>query len=233
MKATHYLAAAVAGLSVAAASSASAAIVLDYTPFSFSGANLDYALHNTGDATGTTVQLDVQGEPFLVNLTSVSSLDQGGNGGGFAIVNGTPTFDELLITPDNFAGFTAFQFDIEGQNKLPGSNANIQYGTFDLGYTLLGGSLGSLFVNIPTNTKVRLYGDAGEVFTSLTLSNLQGTRQGQAVAADFATIRQMSFNAAPGAVPEPATWAMMLTGFFGLGGVLRGRKANALGIQPA
>jgi hypothetical protein len=27
------------------------------------------------------------------------------------------------------------------------------------------------------------------------------------------------------AIPEPATWAMMLTGFFGLGGVLRRRRA--------
>ncbi|HKR87036.1 MAG TPA: PEPxxWA-CTERM sorting domain-containing protein, partial [Phenylobacterium sp.] len=26
------------------------------------------------------------------------------------------------------------------------------------------------------------------------------------------------------AVPEPATWAMMLTGFFGLGGMLRARR---------
>ncbi|MGZ6016329.1 MAG: PEPxxWA-CTERM sorting domain-containing protein, partial [Phenylobacterium sp.] len=31
------------------------------------------------------------------------------------------------------------------------------------------------------------------------------------------------FNA--GGVPEPATWAMMLTGFFGLGSMLRRRRA--------
>ncbi|MGH7016430.1 MAG: PEPxxWA-CTERM sorting domain-containing protein [Caulobacteraceae bacterium] len=30
--------------------------------------------------------------------------------------------------------------------------------------------------------------------------------------------------AVPSAVPEPATWAMMLVGFFGLGGVLRSRR---------
>ena len=30
-----------------------------------------------------------------------------------------------------------------------------------------------------------------------------------------------------GAVPEPATWAMMLMGFFGLGAALRGRRELA------
>lgn len=34
-------------------------------------------------------------------------------------------------------------------------------------------------------------------------------------------------NGGVGAVPEPATWAMMLLGFFGLGGVLRRRSAIA------
>ncbi|THD59164.1 MAG: PEP-CTERM sorting domain-containing protein [Phenylobacterium sp.] len=31
----------------------------------------------------------------------------------------------------------------------------------------------------------------------------------------------------PNAVPEPATWALMLTGFFGVGGMLRRRQAAA------
>lgn len=34
--------------------------------------------------------------------------------------------------------------------------------------------------------------------------------------------------AATGGVPEPATWAMMIMGFFGLGGVLRSRRALRL-----
>jgi hypothetical protein len=33
---------------------------------------------------------------------------------------------------------------------------------------------------------------------------------------------------AVGVVPEPATWAMMLTGFFGMGAMLRSRRRNAL-----
>ena len=33
-----------------------------------------------------------------------------------------------------------------------------------------------------------------------------------------------------GVVPEPATWAMMLLGFFGMGSVLRGNRKTALGL---
>ena len=36
--------------------------------------------------------------------------------------------------------------------------------------------------------------------------------------------------AAPGGVPEPATWGLMLVGFFGAGSVLRGRRRA---LQPA
>lgn len=36
-----------------------------------------------------------------------------------------------------------------------------------------------------------------------------------------------SFTATPGAVPEPATWAMMLLGFFGMGTMLRQRSKIA------
>jgi hypothetical protein len=31
----------------------------------------------------------------------------------------------------------------------------------------------------------------------------------------------------PDAIPEPSTWAMMLVGFFGLGGLLRRRRPKA------
>jgi len=30
----------------------------------------------------------------------------------------------------------------------------------------------------------------------------------------------------PGGIPEPATWAMMITGFFGVGVALRRRKPS-------
>jgi hypothetical protein len=33
-----------------------------------------------------------------------------------------------------------------------------------------------------------------------------------------------------GAVPEPATWAMMLVGFGGIGAALRGRRSRAPGL---
>ncbi len=33
-------------------------------------------------------------------------------------------------------------------------------------------------------------------------------------------------NGAPGGVPEPATWAMMMSGLFGMGAVLRARRTT-------
>jgi hypothetical protein len=45
----------------------------------------------------------------------------------------------------------------------------------------------------------------------------------------FFEVKQLSFNAAPGAVPEPGSWAMMLLGFAGIGAsVRRARKSGRL-----
>lgn len=41
---------------------------------------------------------------------------------------------------------------------------------------------------------------------------------------DFYNIQMASFDSHDGGVPEPATWAMMLMGFFGLGATLRRRQ---------
>lgn len=42
---------------------------------------------------------------------------------------------------------------------------------------------------------------------------------------DSFKLRYVQVNAAP-AVPEPATWAMMLLGFFGIGAAMRGRRSG-------
>lgn len=52
------------------------------------------------------------------------------------------------------------------------------------------------------------------------------------LAFDFMTIGDIGqVTNPPGAVPEPATWAMMLLGFFGIGLSLRSRRAKVTGLR--
>jgi len=62
-------------------------------------------------------------------------------------------------------------------------------------------------------------------FTLTVPQNYHGGRDSDVYAADF-IVTNVDVSGVPCAsgAPEPATWAMMLTGFFGMGAVLRGRK---------
>jgi hypothetical protein len=62
-----------------------------------------------------------------------------------------------------------------------------------------------------TNGLFQLRGDAGETFTSITLSSSSNSFEID--------------NLAVGGVPEPATWAMMITGFAGMGAMIRRRRS--------
>ena len=246
-----FTATAAAAFAVAFGSAASAAVLVDVGV----GGHLTYHLHNTADATEPVVTLDVQGESYLVDLAATTGgnpddLNQGGAGGGFAIVNGTPLFDTVLIDPTNFAGFDELQFFLAYQPTIPNPtepppNLGINYGSFTLAYTFVGGGGGSTTVTIENgNQRFRLFGNNNEVFSTVTLSNLQGTAQDGhndpliMVPADFENIRQVSFEAAafdpcfsnptgPGCgvtVPEPGTWALMIVGFGAVGYAIRRRR---------
>ncbi|HYZ47772.1 MAG TPA: PEPxxWA-CTERM sorting domain-containing protein [Sphingomonas sp.] len=165
-------------------------------------------------------------------------LNQGGAGNGFAIVSGTPRFDEITIDPQNFDGFSKLQFFLAYQAKTPNPTSpppqlNIDYGTFLLSYTLVGGGSGSTLVSIQNgNQRFQLFGDAGEVFSSVTLSKLKGSAHDGpgspfVVNAAFDNIRQISFEAAA-SVPEPASWALMLGGFGVLGVAARRRRRTVV-----
>ena len=51
-----------------------------------------------------------------------------------------------------------------------------------------------------------------------------GTSNGGTVGTDIDAVGAISTRRPMAAVPEPATWAMMITGFFGLGTVLRSSR---------
>jgi hypothetical protein len=54
-------------------------------------------------------------------------------------------------------------------------------------------------------------GDGGGISDRIVVSNIEGHAD-------------LKFSSDPGALPEPAVWSMMLTGFFGMGAMLRRRK---------
>lgn len=84
---------------------------------------------------------------------------------------------------------------------------------------------------LDTTGGVRFYGaqrfDFSEVETQFLTFEMSGCPQGGG-AYNGCSMGEVVFGgAAAGAVPEPATWAMMILGFFGLGAVMRRRKPFA------
>lgn len=104
----------------------------------------------------------------------------------------------------------SFGADNIGTILLNGANTGISTASF---FSLSGFNISSGFV-AGLNTLDFSVVDQGAP-TALRVDNLAGT-------ADLAAI---------GGVPEPATWAMMLLGFFGLGGVLRNRRRQSFSFS--
>ena len=106
-------------------------------------------------------------------------------------------------------------------------------------FNLLNGSANNLDVTLTTNTGAT---------STIALSNTNGSNwfdiiaaSGQAftsasfnsTGAGFADFRQLRLTLGPGAVPEPATWAMMLLGFGAIGVAMRRRRSNGQTLHIA
>jgi hypothetical protein len=94
-------------------------------------------------------------------------------------------------------------------------------GAGDLVITVDGVDYG-LFTNVTGANGNKRFGGVTDA-AGMTNISIYATRTGDVVELDNVLYR----GAAPDAVPEPATWAMMLMGFGGLGAVLRRRRALA------
>jgi len=102
--------------------------------------------------------------------------------------------------------------------------ATLNFGLLNLsGLTILGAHFGNNIESDPNNITAFWLLDLGNTTThTITLSNGQGSSNAQI----FAT------GGTPG-VPEPATWAMMLLGFAGIGMALRGSARQKVLMQVA
>jgi hypothetical protein len=229
MKTTFLLVAATASLF--AGSVASAAVVDDFNRPDAPTLGANWTLQ-AGSATisGNAATAGVAAES-LATLNGVSSntvsFDVVNNGTALQYVAGAIGFgngDSIFVKVQNNgigngastgAGFDRFGFYINNDDNAIGSFGFLS-GVFDSGNVSISllGSIATLTIT-PTIGAIQTYTyDYG--FTPLGTGVGLGL-YGNATADNFAVV--------PQAVPEPATWAMMIAGFGLAGGALRRRKA--------
>jgi len=144
----------------------------------------------------------------------------------FALLNGTPSTADSSPTSNTGDYHPPYSLDYDTiLGSITGLNdsATFNFGSLNLsGFTVLGAHFGNNIDSDVNNVTAFWLLDLGATTThTITLSDGQGSSNAQI----FAT---------GGAVPEPATWAMMLLGFGGIGMAMRGsRKATGRLMQVA
>ncbi len=182
---------------------------------------IDNKVHAYSDASTPNTGLSVYGitddENALVKFTGNTQISITG-GNGYAQIfdaNNTLDWDTLTISMADGSGFTALEFALQ---FLGVDVSNQNPGTLNITVNLLGGGTAVKSYDDFTNTGNRSFyfsGDAGEVFTSVVLS---------AAPDRFDQLKQTDISlvvAPPLAVPEPASWAMMIGGFALVGAAAR------------
>ena len=224
------LSAIAAGTAFCAVSPALAAITIDTTQsgvtLDFGAGNLSNHVTDDGQPNGTTLSLPT-GDGFRVNFTAPTVLEHSGNG-GFASMDGPGNgkseagFASIVIDPQAPKdGFSAINFGL----KALGTGNNTYYGDFIL--KQLSGLPDITFANVAIGTGgVTHFGISSldnRIFSSLEISGLRTLENG-GTAMNFESLRQVSIQLATApAVPEPATWALMILGFGLVGGAMRRR----------
>ena len=183
--------------------------------------------------TGTTIYGSSPNNDNVANVTFTADTTVG-MGAGFAQINdaspNTPDWYTLIINPDQL--FTDFKYS----TMLTGA------GTLTVYYVLSGSGFTQTQINntnLAAFTQVTagnggVYSADNNNFNKL-LSG--GTFDAFAIRSStpisFFEVKQMTFNGVP-PVPEPATWAMMLLGFGGIGMAMRrSRRRNGALMQIA
>jgi hypothetical protein len=175
----------------------------------------DEMIHNNDAPDGTTLTLITKPSAYLIDYTSSDTLSAAGSGNGFAIVTGP--FSDITLDPQSpVIGFTDIQYTLRPVND-PGREPAF---TYDILVNFVGGGMQSFTdVLFPNNHKFDINAEGNEVIESLTFSGLEFNGQSY----DFDSLRQVSINAV---IPEPASWAMMITGFGLVGGAIRRRRSG-------
>jgi hypothetical protein len=205
---------------------AASAAVLVHRP-----GNYAEMVHNGHQPDGLVVWLASQGG-YAVEFAADGVIDV--NGGGFARQDGPSSF--LEIDPLD-VGFSRIGLTVRPDLAFAGLRGHPAV-TFDVTVSFLGGLAPQVLRGtLPRNGKIDVWGEEGEVLDSIRLSNLSAVGDAE-TPLRFDGVRHVSFEAAPAPlvqplwlsqlaiapIPEPSSWALMLTGFFTLGGILRWQR---------
>jgi hypothetical protein len=214
MKVSVLLAAIAAPLALAAAP-ASAAVMWSFAP-GVPSPGVGFTLVNTFDtAAGIT------GSGFLIKTPP---SDSQGAPPANSFPAGTPYLSVLQngsATINFAAAVSAFQFDwgsIDSYNTLKITSTGADPIIIP-GANFTNAANGNQ-VSPGTNGLFTIWGDAGETFTSINLTTSSNSFEIDNLAVGMA------------AVPEPATWAMMILGFGGVGVTMRKRR-SLMALQTA
>ncbi len=187
--------------------------------------DLTEILHANSAGHGNSLTLKSAPGQLLVDAISTTLIDVG-NGNGVAQIDGfgnpNPGFLDVTLDPNSFAAFGLVHLKIDGLAWGSGNNKSAA-DNFDLRVNFLGGGFEDFFnVGLNASNKYLISGD-GNLISSLVFTDMRALNGELTL---FRSLKQISFTAAapPPAIPEPASWAMMIGGFALAGGVLRSRK---------
>ena len=221
MKKAAILAGAALTFGMSAAPVAAEIVIVDAS--SIQGANV---LFNTGTQTGTSVTASTN--TGSDNLRFTGTTVGGGNvisaNGGQARIEGAP--DTSTPNPNDSLLLQTLQFGLSDSGTFNNLEFNLLGGQATTATFVLTDNAGDLF------TFTRSLG-SGSNFFGVQGINGQSIRNASLTcgAGGVGDVRQIRLDAlsATSAVPEPATWAMMLIGFGAVGHSLRRRRS----IKPS
>ena len=168
-----------------------------------------FSAYDAGTGTGTATDIGITGGS---GFAQVNDLDFDSK------VDSTQNLFALIMDPD--PAFTEYEFSIQ----------LAEAGDLSIYVMLTGSSIWELVTGSPIhqnanqNNQYLLSGLTSGSFDKVLISSTSAIFQ----------VKQNSINLAPGAVPEPGTWGLMLLGFAGIGmAVRRSRKRNPVLLQIA
>jgi hypothetical protein len=222
------------------ATSASAATIM-----SANGTPLTYMIKNAAaQPDGNLLVLNTQPGDYAVDYSSSSIIHYNGSSGGFAEVTGPGAgggtgFADLTIDPQSpISGMSAIKFNVDvpaaqGGPVIP-NGYQTSYTFETIAYFVGGGS--QTFTGLSAGSGENRFivtAGAGESIDAIKILDLVGvsTKHGQPDLTNnfnFDAMRQVSFDGM--AVPEPATWAIMLMGFGGMGAAIRSKRRRQAAI---